>query len=62
MSGTSASLRRSCGAKSDRKIPVSTPSKIKNCEFESLIRGKDKNLSTEESALQNNHLFISFLK
>ena len=57
----SASLRRSYWAKSDRKIPVSTPSKIKLCEFESLIRGQDKTLSTKVSAFENNFLFIPFL-
>ena len=39
---------------------ISTPS-IKVCEFESLIRGQDKILSTIESALENNFLLISFL-
>ena len=34
--------------------------KIKVCEFESLIRGQDKILSTKKSALENNFLFISF--
>ena len=45
----------------DRKNPVSKPSKIKVCEIESLIRGQDKILSTKESVLENNSLFISFL-
>ena len=61
MSGTSAFLRRSCWAKSVRKSPVSTPSRIKVCEIDSLIRGQDKILSTKESALENNFLFVSFL-
>ena len=61
MSGTSAFLRRSCCAKSDRKTLVSTPSKIKVWEPEIWIRGQDKNLSTEESALENNFVFTSFL-
>ena len=61
ISGTSAFLRRNCWANSDWKIPVSTPSKNKVCEFESLIRGRDKILSTNESALEKNFLFISFL-
>ena len=50
--GTSAILRRSCWAKSKRKIPVSTPSKNKVCDFESLICGPDKILSTKVSALE----------
>ena len=61
MSGTSAFLRRKCRVKSEINTPVSTPSKIIVCEFESLIRGHDKILSTKESALQNNFLFTSFL-
>ena len=61
MSGKSAFLRRSYAEISDRKIPVSTPSKIKVCDFESLIRGQDKILSAKESSLENNFLFISFL-
>ena len=61
MTETSAFLRRSCWAKSNRKFPVSKPSKIKVCEFESFIRGQDKNLSTKESALEKEFLFISFL-
>ena len=61
MSGTSAFLRRSCWAKSNRNIPVSSPSKTKVCEFESLMRGQDRILSSKVSALENNFLFISFL-
>ena len=61
MSGTSPFLRRISWANSDRKIPICTPSKIKVCEFERLIREQDKILSTKESALENNFLFISFL-
>ena len=34
---------------------------MKVCEFESLIPGEDKILSTKESALEINFLFISFL-
>ena len=45
----------------EKKNPVSTPSKFKVCEFESLIRGQDNNLSTKVSALANIFLFISFL-
>ena len=59
MSGTSAFLRRSCWAKSSRKIPVSTTFKIEVCEFESLIRGQDKFLSTKVSASENTFLIIS---
>ena len=61
MPGTSAFLRRSCGAKCNRRIPVFTPSRTKVCVFESLIRGRDKILLTRESALENNFSFISFL-
>ena len=61
MSGKSAFFRRKCRVKSEINTPVSTPSKIIVCEFESLIRGQDKILSTKESALQNNFLFTSFL-
>ena len=61
MSGTSAFLQRSCWAKTNAKTPVSAPSKSKVCEFESLIGGQDKVLSTKGSALENNFLFISFL-
>ena len=43
------------------KTSVSTPSKNKVFEFESLIRGEDKILSNKESALENNFLFISFV-
>ena len=43
MSGTSAFLQRSCWAEFNRKIPVSTSSKTKACDFESLTRGQDKN-------------------
>ena len=61
ISGTSAVLGCSCWAKSDKKIPVSTPSKIEVWEFESLIRGQDKILYTKESALANYFLPSSFL-
>ena len=61
MSGIAAFLQRSCWAQSNRQTPVSTPSKIKVCEFESLIRGQDKILSTKESALENNLFLLSFL-
>ena len=59
MSGTSAFSGRSCGAKSDSKTPVSTPSDIKICEFESLKRGQDKALPYKESALANNFFCLS---
>ena len=55
----SAFARRSCSAKSKRKIHVSTPSKKKVCDF--LIRGRHKSLSTKVSALAKNFLFIFLL-
>ena len=60
MSGTSVFLRRSCWEKSDSKTPVSTPSNIKVCEIESLIRGQDKILSAKECALANKFLLCLF--
>ena len=59
MSGTSAFLRRICWAMSDCKTSISTPFNFQVCEFESLIRGQEKFLLTEE--LVNSFLFISFL-
>ena len=61
MSGTSTFARRSSWAKSDSKTPVSTPSNSGVCKYESLTRRQDKTLSTQESALANSFLFISFL-
>ena len=55
-------LRRSCWAKFDSEIPVSTPPKNKVCECESLIRGEVQILKTKESALSNSsQYFFSFL-
>ena len=61
MSGTYTFFRRKCRIKSEINTPVSTPSKIIVCEFESLMREQDKILSIRGSALENNFLFISFL-
>ena len=61
MSGTSAVLQRSSWAKFYSKTPVSTPSKIKVCEFESLIRGQYKTFSAKESALETKPSFFFFL-
>ena len=60
MSGTSPFLRRSCWAKSDNKTLVSTPPNIEVCDFESVMRGQDKVLSTKESALANSFCFSCF--
>ena len=57
----SAFLQLICWAKSNKEFPVSTPYKINVRDFESLIRGQDKILSTKDSALENQILFISFL-
>ena len=59
MSGTSAFFRRKCRVKSEIKTPVSTPSKIIVCEFESLMRDQDKILSIRESASPNRFLLMS---
>ena len=56
MSGTSAFFRRKCRVKSEIKTPISTPSKIIVCEFESLRREHDKILSIRVSALPNSFL------
>ena len=56
MSGTSAFFRRKCRVKSEINTPVSTPSKIIVCEFESLMREQDKIYSIRGSALPNNFL------
>ena len=61
MSGTSAFLRGSCWKKSDSKTPVSTLSNIEACEFECLIPGQDKSLSTKDSALAKSFLLMSSL-
>ena len=45
MPGTSVFFRRKCRVKSEIDTPVSTPSKIIVCEFESLMREQDKILS-----------------
>ena len=59
MSGTSAFFRRKCRVKSEINTPVSTPSKILVCEFESLMREQDKILSIRVSALPNSFLLMS---
>ena len=59
MSGMSAFFRRKCRVKSEIKTPVSTPSKIIVCEFESLMREQDRILSIRESALRNSFLLMS---
>ena len=61
MSGTSALLRPSCSTKSDIKTPVSAPSNIKVCKFQSLKRGQDKSLSSKDLLWQTLFLFVSFL-
>ena len=62
MSGTSAFFRRKCRVKSENNTPVSTPSKIIVCEFESLMREKGKNLSISVSALPNSFLLMSLYR
>ena len=61
MPATSAFLQVSCLAKSDSISPVSTASKIKLCYFESLIRARDKILSSKESPLAINILITCIL-
>ena len=51
MCRTSTFFRRNCRVKSETKTPVSTPSKIFVCEFESFMREQDKILSIRVSAL-----------
>ena len=60
MSGTSAFFWHSCSAESDTNDPVSTSSHIKVCDFETLIRGQDKKLSTKEPRLANKFSLLSF--
>ena len=55
-------FQRKCRVKSEIKTPVSTPSKIIVCEFESLMREQDKILSIRESALPNSFLLMSFFR
>ena len=62
MSGTSAFFRRKCRIKSEINTPVSTPSKIIVCEFESLMREQDKILSIRESALPKCFLLMSLFR
>ena len=62
MSGTSAFFRRKCRIKSEINTPVSTPSKINVCEFESLMREEDKILSVRVSALPNSFLLMSLFR
>ena len=62
MSGTSAFFRRKCRVKCEINTPVSTPSKIIVCEFESLMREQDKILSISVSALPNSFLFMSLFR
>ena len=56
MSGTSAFFRRKCRVKSEITTPVSAPSKIIVCQFESLMREQDKILLFKGFALPNNFL------
>ena len=46
----------------EQSLSVCTPSNIKVCEFESLIRGQDKFLSNTECALANSFLFVLFFE
>ena len=62
MSETSAFLRRSCRANFDSKNPVSSTTKSKVRQFERLIRGQDKYLSTKEYALERKFLPYLLLK
>ena len=58
MDGMSAFLWRSCWAKSNRKFPVSTPSKIKVCEFTSWYMDKT-NVCLLKSLLWKTNFYLS---
>ena len=60
--GTSAFLQRTGWAKFGGKLPASTPSNNIVCDFESLIRGQEKILSTKQSGLANSSMFVCLLR
>ena len=62
MSGTTTFFQRKCRVKSETDTPVSTPSEIIACEFESLMREQDKILSIRGSALPNSFLLMSLFR
>ena len=61
MSGTPVFSGSSSEAEFVNEIPVSAPTTNETCEFESLIPGQDKTLSTEETALTSSVLLVSFI-
>ena len=62
MSGTFAFFRCKWWVKSEINTPVSTPSKIIVCEFESSRREQDKVSSIRVSALPNSFLLMSLFR
>ena len=61
MFGKIAFLHSSFCAKSDGKILMSTPSKVKCCNFESFKQAQDEILTTNESVLAITFVFIALL-